>query len=342
MLPDFYTPRPQWADRIEQIGELLGRVSAIEELSGRTLELRRSNRINSVHSSTAIEGNELTLAQVDAVAAGEPVCAPPRAVTEVQNALAAYDALEKLDPWSVDDFLRAHNLLTAGLIGESGTFRTVDVEIVNAHGEILHTGSRADKVPRLIAELLEWGRGSSEHPLVIASATHFMIEHIHPFRDGNGRIGRLWQTLILSRWRPVFAWMPTETLIRAHQDKYYDALLASRTPDIHAAPFIDFMFDVITDSLADYEARARAGTDVGVNVGANVGVADRILSLLRSDPTLSAAALAQRLGTTSRTIERHLAVLKETGRVRREGPAKTGWWVVVDATNPPIQQGGRL
>lgn len=331
MIPDFYTPNRAWPEQIEHIVELLGRVSALEELSGHELELRRTNRINSVHSSTAIEGNELTLAQVEDVAKGEAVFAPPRAVKEVENALAAYEALEALDPWSVADLLRAHGLLTGGLVTESGTYRTVDVEIVNTDGDVLHTGSRAEKVPRLVAELLDWGSASADHPLVVSSAAHFLIEHIHPFRDGNGRIGRLWQTLILSQWRPVFAWMPTETLIRAHQDGYYAALQASREPDIDAAPFIGYMLGVVADSLATYEARAKAeAADVGVSVGANVGVIDAVLAMLRADPSLSAAAVAGRLGRTSRTIERHLAELKATGLLRREGSDKAGRWVVTD------------
>ncbi len=333
MIPDFYTPQPEWPQRIEAVVDLLGRIAAIEELSGHELELRRTNRIGSVHSSTAIEGNALTLAQVTDIANGAAVYAPPREVREVENALTAYDALPGLDPWQVDDFLRAHGLLTAGLVAESGAFRTVDVEIVNADAEVIHTGSRSERVPRLVAETLEWGNASSDHPLVVSSATHFLIEHIHPFRDGNGRIGRLWQTLILSRWRPVFAWMPTETLIRAHQDGYYRALQASREPEIDAAPFIDYMLDVVTESLTAYEARARAGRpDVGVNVGEDVGVAGppAVLALLQADPMLTAAVIARRLGKTPRTIERYLAALKAEGALRREGPPKTGRWVVME------------
>jgi len=257
--------------------------------------------------------------------------APPRDVKEVENALAAYDTLGTLDPWSVDDFLRAHRLLTEALVTESGAFRSVNVDIVNAAGEVLHSGSRPEKVPRLIAELLQWGSESTDHPLVVSSATHFLIEHIHPFRDGNGRIGRLWQTLILSRWRPIFGWIPVETLIREHQGEYYLALQSSREPEIDAAPFIGYMLDVIEQALASYEVKAHdSATNAGINVGINVGITGSILTRLRAQPTLSAAALAVQLGVSARTIERHLAALKASGAVRREGSRKTGHWQVIE------------
>jgi Fic family protein len=337
VIPEFYTRQPEWGGRIERIVELVGRVSALEEVVKDKLELRRTNRIWSVHSSTAIEGNQLSVAQVEDVANGEPVIAPPRDVKEVENALAAYDALDSLNPWDVDDFLAAHRLLMEGLVKEAGVFRTVGVEIVNADGDVLHTGSHPQKVPRLISELLEYGSTSADHPLIVSSATHFLIEHIHPFRDGNGRIGRLWQTLILSRWRPIFSWMPVETLIRQHQDGYYLALQASREPEIDAAPFIDYMLGVIEETLVGYEARARSnavavGVNDGVNVGVNVGVnlSETVLRLLRVEPTLSAAALAARLGKSPRTIERQLQALKAVGTIRRIGPAKTGHWAIND------------
>jgi len=330
VIPAFYTPRPQWPTAIERIVELLGRVTAFEEASGRQVALRRANQIASVHSSAAIEGNPLTLGQVEDIANGEPVHAAPRAVREIENALAAYEALGTFDPWSVEDFLRAHSLLTAGLVAESGAFRTVDVDIVNADGDVLHTGSRAEKVPRLVAELLEWGSTSTDHPLVVSSAVHFLIEHIHPFRDGNGRVGRLWQTLILSRWRDLFDGSPFENLIRRHQVGYYAALQASREPVIDAAPFIDFMLDVITESLVSYEERAKSTAIGGITGGRRGGIKDRLLDTLRDDPTLAAPALAEALGVSVRTVERRIAALKAAGRLRRQGSKKSGQWVVVE------------
>lgn len=326
MIPEFYTPQPDWLERIEQIGELLGRVSAAEELSGRVPELRRMSRIEAVHSSTAIEGNTLTLAQVAGLARQEPVFAPPHEVMEVENALAAYEVLDSLDPWRVDDFLKAHGLLTGGLISESGSFRTVDVEIVARDGTVLHTGSRAEKVPRLISELLQWGGSTPDHPLVVSSAVHFLIEYIHPFRDGNGRIGRLWQTLIRSRWRPVFAWMTTETLIRQSQRQYYEALQASHDPEVDAAPFITYMLATLAGSLRSYAAQVAGKTGDG---GINGGINEKILALVAVAPTLTATQIAERLGSSQRTIERRLAELSAAGRLRRVGSRKAGRWEVL-------------
>ncbi|MFT3797952.1 Fic family protein [Microbacterium sp.] len=327
MIPDFYTHREEWPALIEQIVELLGRVSALEALSERGLELRRMNRIGSVHSSTAIEGNALSLAAVGRIASGGAVFGPQRDIQEVENAFAAYDALETLDPWNVDDFVRAHGLLTRGLISEAGAFRTVDVDVVGPAGDVLHTGSRHEKVPRLVSELLEWVASADDHPIIVSSAVHFLIEHIHPFRDGNGRIGRLWQTLILSRWRPLFAWTPTETLVRRSQEGYYSALQRSRVPEIDAASFISYMIDIILRSLHEYELQSISSvTDGGRNGGRNAAV----LAVLLGDPTLTAVELADVLGTSSRTIDRTLQSLKASGLLRREGSTKSGRWIVVE------------
>ncbi|MDR0959115.1 MAG: Fic family protein [Propionibacteriaceae bacterium] len=266
MIPPFYTPDPRWAGEIARIAEALALVGADEtneEPAPQALELRKSHRVSAVHSSAAIEGNTLSREQVASLAEGKVVFAPPREVLEITGALTAYEAMDSFDPFAVTDFLRAHGLLTAGLVRESGQFRTVDVEIVNAAGEVLHTGSRHAKVPRLIAEALEWAATSDDHPLVVSSGLHFLIEHIHPFRDGNGRIGRLWQTLLLSRWNPLFAWMPTETIIRSRQRGYYQALQDSREPEIDAALFIEFMLEVIGETVSGYVSSLSSAGDVG-------------------------------------------------------------------------------
>jgi len=322
MMPEFFTPQDAWLDQVGRIYALLGMVQEFQAEAPHHLELRRVNRINSVHSSTAIEGNRLSLDEVTAVIEGRTVFGPGKDVLEVRNAWAAYEELDGYDPYSVDSLLHAHELLTQGLIAQSGRFRTTDVEIVNEAGDVLHTGSTAAKVPRLVADLLQWAASTTAHPLIASSAVHFMIEQIHPFQDGNGRIGRLWQTLLLSRWNPLFAWMPTESLIARHQQRYYTALQSSRDPEIDAAPFIGFMLGVIEASLQDYQA------NVVENVVENVVVKDAVLARLREHPTISAARLADLLGISSRHVQRIIKSWKDQGVLSREGSAKSGRWVV--------------
>lgn len=271
--------------------------------------MRKLSRILSIHASTAIEGNRLTLGQVTDVVNGRPVWGPPKDIKEVQNAWRAYDEMDRYEPWSVGDLLKAHAHLTDTLIGESGSFRTVGVAVVRNDGLVMHRGAPAEQVPTLVEQLLHWGKTNETHVLIKSSAVHYMLEYIHPFRDGNGRIGRLWQTLILSKWNPLFAWMPVETLIHHNQALYYKSLQDSHTGGVDCRPFIGFMLDAIANSLYKYIDVATESTsvalDVGVNVGVNVGVSDQILALLAQQAHLSASALAAMLNKSTRTVERH-------------------------------------
>jgi Fic family protein len=326
----FYTESPAWHEKIGDIHALLERVKISEEQSGDALRLRKLNRIMSIHASTAIEGNRLTLGQVSDVVNGKPVLGSPKDIKEVQNAWLAYNELDNYDPWSIHDLLKAHASMTDTLIGESGRFRSVGVAVVRGDGVVMHRGSPAEQVPALMEHLLAWGRESSVHALIKSSAIHYQIEHIHPFRDGNGRIGRLWQTLILSGWNPLFAWMPIETLVHHNQANYYRALQKSNEGK-DCRPFVDFMIDAISNSLYKYiDIATETEADVGVNVGANVGVNDQILALLKREPRLSAKELAALLNKTTRTVERHIKELREQGRLRRVGSDKSGHWEIIE------------
>ncbi len=296
------------------------------------IRLHRENRVRSIYSSLAIEGNQLTLAEVSDVLNGQPVWGRPVDIQEVKNAHEAYERLLTFDPYDVADFLTAHRLLTRGLIAESGRFRRGDVAVFEGDTPV-HTGARPQFVPSLIADLFAWARESELHPVLLSAVVHCEIETIHPFADGNGRIGRLWQTLFLARWNEVFASLPMESVVFKNRPQYYESLRSSQR-DNDATGFIEFtlrtILDAIQDVLVAYGTTGPTTAYVGVDVGANVGVTEAILLLLRAEPMLSAAAIADRLGKTSRTIERHLAALKAGGALRREGSAKKGRWVVVE------------
>jgi Fic family protein len=205
-------------------------------------QLRRQNRIRTVHATTAIEGNTLSLDQVTAVLEGKPVRGPAREIAEVRNAIVAYEAVARLDPRLEKDLLRAHGLLMSGLADDAGRYRRGNVGVITG-SRVTHVAPPAKRVPSLMADLFAFLRKPRNTPaLVTACVFHYELEFIHPFSDGNGRAGRLWQHAILCGHSPVFAHVPTESLIKQHQRAYYGALARSdKTGD--CTPFVLFMLD---------------------------------------------------------------------------------------------------
>lgn len=236
-------------DLVVEIAELTGKLTSIHQLSANPM-LRRTNRIRTIHGSLAIEQNTLSLEQVTAVLNGKHVLAPPKDIAEVKNAYEIYERLDELDPYSVDDLLAAHGIMTRGLVEESGYFRSRPVAVVDQQGNILHFGTLPDYVPGLTKDLLEWTKNSQVHMLIRGCVFHYELEQIHPFADGNGRIGRLWHTLLLSKWNPAFAWLPVESMIHANQRVYYDTINTSNAAGSSTA-FIEFMLSIIKASLID-------------------------------------------------------------------------------------------
>ena len=236
-----------------EISELVGSMSSLSE-AARSPQLRRSNRIKTIYSSLAIEQNTLSLDQVTAGVSGKRVLAPPKDIAEVQNAFEIYDRLDELNPYSIDDLLTAHAVMVRGLRDDAGEFRLRPVGVVDSQGNILHFGTLPAYVPQLVEELLDWTE-NDENPLLIKSCVfHYEFELIHPFFDGNGRIGRLWHTLLLSKWNPLFAWVPVESIIHDRQSEYYLAINnANNAAD--STCFIEFMLSAIKDALLEVTAQ---------------------------------------------------------------------------------------
>ena len=235
--------------QVAEIAELVGKLTSTNQLSANPT-LRRTNRIRTIHGSLAIEQNTLSLEQVTAVLNGKQVLAPPKDIAEVKNAYEIYERLEDLDPYSVDDLLTAHGIMTRGLVEESGVFRSRPVGVVDQEGHVLHFGTLPQYVPDLVMELLDWTKNSDIHMLIRSCVFHYELELIHPFADGNGRIGRLWHTLLLSKWNPTLAWLPVESMIHARQPEYYAAINASNNAG-ESTVFIEFILSTIKASLID-------------------------------------------------------------------------------------------
>jgi Fic family protein len=283
-----YTLTPTILRLVAEIGEALGRLRST--ILSKSPRLRRSHRIETVQASCAIEGNRLNVEQVTALLDGKRVLGTPREIQEVRNAFAAYEQLTSWTPHTCKDLLSAHGVLMAGLIDDPGRFRSSGVGIRRGN-EFIHIAPPADRVPALMNALLVWLKTTPEHPLIASCIFHYEFEFIHPFLDGNGRMGRLWQTLILSRWNPVLAFIPVETLTGENRSNYYAALNTSNQ-NASATPFVEFMLGIIRDALV-----AVIDTDhVTDHVTDQV---KRLLTVIRRTP-MSARELMAALGLSHR------------------------------------------
>ena len=306
-----YSITPEILNLVAEISEIIGRYTVLLE-QDLTPRLRRENRIRTIQASLAIENNTLTLEQVTAVIEGKRVLGHPREIQEVRNAFAAYEAMGEWAPTSQADLLTAHALLMASLVDEVGKYRSGGVGIFQGE-KLVHMAPPAARVPQLMADLLGWLKQTNEHPLVASCVFHYEFEFIHPFADGNGRMGRLWQTLILRSWKPLLAYLPVETVIRERQAAYYQVLAeADQLGD--ATPFIAFMLQALRDVLQE-----AASTDHVTD-----HVSDQVAALIHAlgEKELSSAALLKALGLSHRPTfrENYLNPALEGGWIERTQP----------------------
>ena len=319
-----YTPPFHMTDEITalaiEIGEMIGRLSVSAGLSPDPT-LRRESHIRRVYSSLAIEHNTLSLDQVTDVIDGHRVLGPPKDIREVKNAYEAYERLNSLNPASQEDLLLAHRLMMQDLIPDAGCYRSRDVGVYS-EGQLIHAGTPAAYVPEVMNQLFSWLNDAAVHPLIAGCIFHYEFEFIHPFSDGNGRTGRLWHSLILQRWQPIFAWLPVESMIHEHQAAYYQALGAS-----DSTAFVTLMLTIIRDILRDL--RQNASEDGHVNGSVNGSVNEEtILLILQKRPKATIKQIAAWTHLSVRQVSRLLAGLKDSGKIIRHGAPKNGYWEV--------------
>ena len=299
-------------DLVAEIAELMGRLTVTAQLSGNPV-LRRNNRIRTIYGSLAIEQNTLSIEQVTAVLSGKRVLAPPKDIAEVKNAYEIYERLDSLDPYSVDDLLLAHGVMTRGLVEESGEFRSGPVGVVDQKGRVLHFGTLPAYVPGLVEELLDWTKHSTVHMLIRSCVFHYEFELIHPFADGNGRMGRLWHTLLLSRWNPLFAWLPVESMIHDNQQAYYDAINQANN-EAESTAFIEFMLTILKAAILD---AIGAGEEEPKRVDKAADRWNRIQQYLNTHDFIQNADVRELCGVSSATANRILSGLTEEGKLSR-------------------------
>ena len=244
-----YEITDEMLELVSNIMENLGKLSNVNKLE-KLPRLRRVNRIKSIHSSLAIENNTLSIEQVTDVINGKQVFGPKEDIIAVHNANLAYKELENINPYNIDDLLKIHGIMMNGLVSEAGKIRTGQVGVYNNDGKVVHLAPSAKLVSGQLEQLFDWIKNSSANMLIKSSVFHYEFEFIHPFRDGNGRIGRLWQTALLSSWKPIFAWIPIESIIKDNQEEYYNAISLS-TSQAKSNIFIVFMLDVINKAIKD-------------------------------------------------------------------------------------------
>lgn len=293
-----------------------------------SLMLRKINRIKTIQGSLAIEGNTLSENQITDIIDGKLIVAPIREIQEVRNAIKTYNLYPTFNPYSVDDLLKAHQVMMEALVDNAGRFRNKGVGVF-AGKQLIHMAPPADRVPYLINDLFEWLRQSDDHLLIKSCVFHYEFEFIHPFSDGNGRIGRLWQSLILEKLHPIFEHLPVENMVFANQQAYYNAINLS-TDAVNSGIFIDFMLQEIYNTLKKRQigpiSTAETTKDVGINVGINE---QRVLELIKERNHITAKEVAELLKISLRHSERLFTSLKQKEIIRRMGSNKSGYWEII-------------
>lgn len=298
---------------VAEISEKVGAITSWQNMNANP-RLRRSNRIRTIHASLAIENNTLSLEQVTAVVNGKRILGAPADIREVKNAYEAYEQLLCFNPYSIQDLQTAHGILMSDLVQEAGCFRTGGVGIFKGT-EVIHMAPPAHLVYTHMENLLQWTKHSKAHPLIKSCVFHYEFEFIHPFADGNGRMGRMWNTLLLYQWKPLFAWLPVESIIYDRQSSYYESL-ATADKQADATPFVEFMLEAILDSLTEIEDGEQPATNVSPHM--------RLLLDKIDGEALSAAEIMRRLGLKSRPtfIKNYLHPALEQGLIEMTIPDK--------------------
>ena len=278
---------------VASISEKIGRITLLSDMEAKP-HLRKNNRIKSIHSSLKIEANSLSLNQVRDVINGKLVLGEQKEIQEVKNAYDAYEKILELDPYSIDDLKKFHRIMTRYIVEESGDFRRGEEGVFNGE-QCIFMAPPAQYVPQLMNELFGWMREAQTkvHPLVLSSVFHYEVVFIHPFSDGNGRMARLWHTAILSKWKPIFEYIPIESQVEKFQEDYYDAIARCHVEG-ESTFFIEFMLSQIDKILDELSVQI---SDDYQQIPESV---QKLLAVMEYDISYTGNALMEKLGLKSR------------------------------------------
>ncbi|MCL1984492.1 MAG: Fic family protein [Methanomassiliicoccaceae archaeon] len=312
---------------INMLAEIMNKLGRSDAITNKRMDLylRKASMVRTINSSCAIEANTLTEKQVEAIIEGKRVIAPPDEIIEIRNAYDAYVRMNEFDPYDIDSFLKAHGILMKQLIKNAGEFRTTGVNVYE-NGDIVHVGARPQFIYSMIYDLFEWGRTSEVNPIIKACVLHYEIETIHPFSDGNGRIGRLWQSVILCGYNELFKLMPIETLVYENQERYYRSIEASRKARSSTA-FIEFMMEMILGTIDEFNGDVHGPhgikeeylRDLNKNEKKMLGL---IIKNYDADGGIAAGRLNEMTESADSTVRNHLKKFTEKGILIASGENK--------------------
>lgn len=329
-----FTVTPRAISLVAEISAQIERYAIrMEQADG--LRLRKANKIRTIHSSLAIEGNRLSENQVHDILEGKHVVAPLREIQEVKNAIRTYELYTSLDPFDLRDLLKAHGVMMEALVDHPGCFRSSGVGVFEGD-RCVHLAPPPMRVPELMEDLFHWLKHAPDHLLIRSCVFHYEFEFIHPFSDGNGRMGRLWQSLILGRLNPVFEHLPIENLIYANQQLYYEAIESS-TLQADSGPFIDFMLNEILHALKKYQGEPLI-PEVPDKVPDKLKLLHpelsdtpwEVLARIMDNPQVTAVEIGSLMGISDRMVRKHIALLRNAHIIYRHGSNKSGYWRLLD------------
>lgn len=289
-----YTITNKMLDYVSSIMEKIGKLDNYTNFN-KMPTLRRNNRIISIHSSLAIEANSLSLGQVKDVISGRTVIGPQKEIQEVKNAYSAYEMINSVDAYSIKDLRKIHGIMTYLTIDESGKFRKGNEGVFDEKGNCIHVCPPPEQIDGLMKELFDWMKKNKEtiHPLIMSSIFHYEFVFIHPFSDGNGRTARLWQNVILSKWKGLFEYLPIESQIHKYQDDYYKAINNCNHKG-ESTEFIEFMLEMIDAVLDETITTSLVPiTEVGINI-------NKLLNVLEYNVPMTANEIMDKLGIKSK------------------------------------------